>query len=73
MASALADMSRYVLPDSVLDDYFSSYQGSRFAESVRYVRSYPACLPVLAGLLPEIQTPVAWRLRRHRIALRQPK
>jgi pimeloyl-ACP methyl ester carboxylesterase len=25
---------------------------------MRYVRSYPAELPVLAGLLPQIQTPV---------------
>jgi pimeloyl-ACP methyl ester carboxylesterase len=58
VASALADMNRYVLPDSVREDYFSSYQGSRFAESMRYLRSYPACLPVLAGLLPGIQTPV---------------
>jgi pimeloyl-ACP methyl ester carboxylesterase len=58
VSSALADMSRYVLPDSVQEDYFSSYQGSRFAESMRYLRSYPACLPVLADLLPRIQTPV---------------
>ena len=41
-----------------LDDYFSSYQGNRFAESVRYVRAYPADLPVLADLLPQIDTPV---------------
>ena len=58
VASALADMRRYILPDSVQEDYFSSYQGSRFAESMRYMRSYPACLPVLAGLLSRIQTPV---------------
>ncbi|MGH3178811.1 MAG: alpha/beta fold hydrolase [Streptosporangiaceae bacterium] len=58
VASALADMRRYGLPDSVQEDYFSSYEGNRFAESMRYVRSYPAYLPVLAGLLPKIQTPV---------------
>ena len=58
VASALADMSRHVLPDSVQEDYFSSYQGNRFVESMRYMRSYPAYLPVLADLLPKIQTPV---------------
>jgi pimeloyl-ACP methyl ester carboxylesterase len=30
---------------------------ARSAESVRYLRSYPAELPVLASLLPRIQTP----------------
>ncbi len=58
VASALASLSRYVLPDPVREDYLSSYEGNRFAESMRYVRSYPADLPVLAGLLPKIQTPV---------------
>ncbi len=58
MTSALAGIKQYVLPDSVRDDYLSSYEGNRFAESVRYLRSYPASLPVLARLLPKIQTPV---------------
>ena len=58
MASALAGIKRYVLPDSVREDYLSSYEGNRFAESMRYLRSYPAALPVLADLLPKIQTPV---------------
>jgi pimeloyl-ACP methyl ester carboxylesterase len=35
-----------------------SYQGNRFAESMRYLRSYPSELPALAGLLPQVQTPV---------------
>jgi pimeloyl-ACP methyl ester carboxylesterase len=56
--AALSGMSRYPLPESVRDDYLASYQGDRFAESVRYLRSYPAELPVLAGLLPQIATPV---------------
>ena len=34
------------------------HRGNRFAESVRYLRSYPAELPVLADLLPRIDTPV---------------
>ena len=58
VASALAGIERYVLPDSVREDYLLGYQGNRFAASVRYLRSYPAELPVLAGLLPRIQTPV---------------
>ena len=53
-----AEIERYALPDHVRDDYFSSYDGDRFVESMRYVRSYPAELPVLRDVLPEIQTPV---------------
>jgi pimeloyl-ACP methyl ester carboxylesterase len=56
--AALRGFCRYVLPDPVQDDYLASYQGNRFAESVRYLRSLPAELPVLAALLPEIATPV---------------
>ena len=53
-----ADLERYVVPDFVLEDYLSAYDGDRFVESMRYVRSYPTELPVLRDLLPEIQTPV---------------
>jgi pimeloyl-ACP methyl ester carboxylesterase len=56
--AALSGISRYTLPEAVRDDYLASYQGDRFAESVRYLRSYPAELPALAGLLPQIDTPV---------------
>ena len=56
--AALRGISRYPLPEAVRDDYLAFYQGDRFAESVRYLRSYPAELPVLAGLLPQIDTPV---------------
>jgi pimeloyl-ACP methyl ester carboxylesterase len=58
VAGTLTDITRYALPDSVREDYLSSYQGNRFAESMRYVRTYPAELPALAGLLPQVQTPV---------------
>jgi pimeloyl-ACP methyl ester carboxylesterase len=58
VAGALRGIQRYVLPDSVRADYLFSYQGDRFAESMRYVRSYPADLPVLRDLLPQIRTPV---------------
>jgi pimeloyl-ACP methyl ester carboxylesterase len=42
----------------VWEDYVSSYENGRFAESTRYVRSYPEQLPVLADLLPGIRVPV---------------
>jgi pimeloyl-ACP methyl ester carboxylesterase len=53
-----AGLERYALPDHVREDYLSSYEGDRFVESMRYVRSYPTELPVLRDLLPRIQTPV---------------
>ena len=58
VASALAGIERYVLPDPVREDYLSSYEGDRFVESMRYVRTYPAELPMLRDLLPQVQTPV---------------
>jgi pimeloyl-ACP methyl ester carboxylesterase len=58
VTAALSGMSRYTLPDFVRDDYLRAYQGDRMAESMRYLRSYPAELPVLCGLLPQIDTPV---------------
>jgi pimeloyl-ACP methyl ester carboxylesterase len=58
VTGALTDIEGYALPDSVREDYLSSYQGNRFVESMRYVRSYPTDLPVLRDLLPQIQTPV---------------
>ena len=56
--AALSGLSQYTLPEAVRDDYLACYQGDRFAESLRYLRSYPAELPVLADLLPLIDTPV---------------
>jgi pimeloyl-ACP methyl ester carboxylesterase len=44
-------------PD-VWEDYVSAYENGRFAESTRYVRSYPDELPVLRDLLPAIRVPV---------------
>jgi pimeloyl-ACP methyl ester carboxylesterase len=58
VAGALTDIERYVLTDSAREDYLASYEGDRFVESMRYVRSYPTELPVLRDLLPEIRTPV---------------
>jgi pimeloyl-ACP methyl ester carboxylesterase len=53
-----ADLERYALPAFVREDYLSAYDGDRFVESMRYVRTYPTELPVLRDLLAEIQTPV---------------
>jgi len=58
LAAILSGISRYALPDFVRDDYLRAYQGDRMAESMRYLRSYPAELPALGGLLPHIHTPV---------------
>jgi pimeloyl-ACP methyl ester carboxylesterase len=58
VAGALIGIERHQLPDHVREDYLSSYEGDRFVESMRYVRTYPTELPALAMLLPEIQTPV---------------
>jgi pimeloyl-ACP methyl ester carboxylesterase len=44
-------------PD-IWEDYVSAYENGRFAESARYVRSYPDELPVLRDLLPAIRVPV---------------
>ena len=49
--------SRTGEPD-VWEDYVTSYENGRFAESARYVRSYPVELQILAELLPAITTPV---------------
>jgi pimeloyl-ACP methyl ester carboxylesterase len=46
------------IPDEIRADYLACYHGDRFVESMRYVRTYPEELPVLAGLLPQIATPV---------------
>src|SRR5262245_60026719 len=53
------------IPDGIRADYRSCYEGDRFVESMRYVRRYPAELPALAELLPEIATPVTIVNGRH--------
>jgi pimeloyl-ACP methyl ester carboxylesterase len=58
VSAAPSGISRYTMPEAVRDDYLASYQANRFAESVRCLRSYPAELPVLSGLLPQIDIPV---------------
>ena len=51
-------LERYVPSDTAREDYLASFEGDRFAESMRYVQSYPSELEALRGLLPHIQTPV---------------
>ncbi len=58
VSGALSGIQDYSLPDAVREDYLSSYDGDRFAESMRYVRAYPEELPILRDLLPHIHTPV---------------
>ena len=58
VASSLELIEKYELSPQAREDYLTSYEGDRFAESSRYVRSYITELPVLGELLPEIQTPV---------------
>jgi pimeloyl-ACP methyl ester carboxylesterase len=58
VAGALSGLELYTLPDATREDYLSAYEGDRFVESMRFVRTYPTQLPVLADLLPDIQTPV---------------
>ena len=58
VAGVMTDIQRYALLDFVREDYLSSYQGDRFVESMRYVRSYPDQLRALCKRLPAIHTPV---------------
>jgi pimeloyl-ACP methyl ester carboxylesterase len=55
---AIGTLERYHLTEAARGDYLSSYAGERFAESMRYVQTYPEQLPILRDLLPTIQTPV---------------
>ena len=58
VAGVMTDIQRYALLDFVREDYLSSYQGDRFVESMRYVRSYPDQLRALCKQLPTIHPPV---------------
>jgi pimeloyl-ACP methyl ester carboxylesterase len=58
VAAAMDTHERYQPTEAAREDYLLSYEGERFAESMRYVQAYPKELPVLRDLLPTIQTPV---------------
>jgi len=51
-------LERYVVTDAAREDYLASFEGDRFAESMRYVQSYPSELETLREVLSQIQTPV---------------
>lgn len=55
---SMAMHETYEISTAALEDYMTSYAGSRFGESARFVRNYPRDLALLEGLLPQIQTPV---------------
>jgi alpha-beta hydrolase superfamily lysophospholipase len=55
----ISDAVRGVGPSrEIREDYITSYDGDKFAESIAYVQAYPDQLPILGTLLPGIQTPV---------------
>lgn len=58
VGAALDTIDGEPLPPAIREDYLESYDGDRFVESMRYVRSYPAELPKLADRLPGIETAV---------------
>jgi pimeloyl-ACP methyl ester carboxylesterase len=51
-------LERYELPEATREDYVTGYLGDRFIDSLKFVRACNDDLPVLAGLLPDIRTPV---------------
>lgn len=54
----LGTLERYRVTDAAREDYLASFEGDRFAESIRYVQSYPTELEALRTVLPQVQTPV---------------
>jgi pimeloyl-ACP methyl ester carboxylesterase len=69
VATSLKGIERYKLPDSVREDYLSSYEGDRFVESMRYVRTYPTELSLLRDRLPNSRTPVQIIAGAHDVAV----
>jgi pimeloyl-ACP methyl ester carboxylesterase len=58
VTAALTTIEGYAPSAEITEDYRSSYEGERFAESMRYARAYRKDLPILADLLAGIVTPV---------------
>ena len=58
VTAAIGTHERYTPTDAAREDYLASYAGERFAESMRYVQTYPQELPILRDLLPTIDTPI---------------
>jgi pimeloyl-ACP methyl ester carboxylesterase len=55
---ALQMLECYAPSETAREDYLTSYDGDRYAESIRYVQSYPTELKLLRDVLLNIQTPV---------------
>ena len=47
---AVADMKKYKLPDSVLNDYIASYAGQKFWDAMTFIRDYPSFSEAHAAL-----------------------
>jgi pimeloyl-ACP methyl ester carboxylesterase len=58
VTAAIGTLERYTPTDTAREDYLASFEGDRFAESIRYVQAYPRELPILRDLLPTLETPV---------------
>lgn len=56
--AAIGTIDGYDPPAAIRADYITSYDKSRFAQTVPYAQSYRNQLPLLADLLDGIQTPV---------------
>lgn len=65
ITAVMATLERYQPTAAAREDYLTSYEGSRFAESIRYVQTYPSQLALLRDLLPTIRTPVQIIAGRH--------
>jgi len=62
---AIANMTKYKLPDFALQDYLLSYAGPRFLNAMAFVRDYPQSLPRLAKRLAEVNVPCQITVGRH--------
>jgi pimeloyl-ACP methyl ester carboxylesterase len=62
---AVEPVAPSVSEPEVHEDYVSAYDLGRFAESARFVRTYPEQNPVLHDLLPSIATPTQIGAGRH--------
>jgi pimeloyl-ACP methyl ester carboxylesterase len=62
---AVGGMTKYKLPDYVLDDYIQSYAGDKFWDAMAFIRDYPTALPRLHTLLPTITVPCQLTVGRH--------
>jgi pimeloyl-ACP methyl ester carboxylesterase len=58
IGTAVESVAPHDVEPDIWEDYVSAYENGRFAESTRYVRSYPDQLLVLRDLLPAIRVPV---------------